>query len=185
MENRRSPVNFALAGTRASIVYTLRCTQRLLARLDQPIDGGHAAATSTTALGDWYANTLNVGRLRLLLCTSERTLLTVLLPAKDLGAFPDRLREAVVRMLTRLDVANGEVARERREMAWHQLGRTASRRILGSMNDFAFLAETYIRDEGPDVDLDAIATILNRAPCRPIEYQSPDRLTQAVFRRAS
>ena len=165
-------------------MYTLRCTQRLLARLGQPIADGRATAP-TTALGDWYANTLNVGRLRLVLCTSERTLLTVLVPARNLSAFPDRLCEAMARMLARLDVAPGEVAREEREMTWHQLGRTASRRILGSMNDFAFLAETCIRDDGPDADLDEIAAVLNRAPCRPIEYQSPDRFTQAVFSRAN
>jgi len=165
-------------------VYTIRCTQRLLARLSGSTPDVDAPR-STTALGDWYANTITVGRLRLILCTSERTLLTVLIPAKDLRSLPDRLRDAVARMLIRLEVPPGEIAREKREMMWHQLGRTASRQILGSMNDFAFLAETYIRDDGPAADLDDIAMLLNRAPCRPIEYQSPDRFTQAIFRRAS
>jgi hypothetical protein len=70
-------------------------------------------------------------------------------------------------------------------MAGHRFDRTRSRRILGSMNDFAFLAETYIRDDGPDADLDRIARMLNRAPCRPIQYNSPDRLTPTLFLRAS
>jgi len=163
-------------------VYTLRCTQRLLIRLGPPAND---LVGSTTALGDWYANTLNVGHRRLVLCTSARTLLTVLVPARELRSLPDRLRDAVGRMLTQLDIPPSQILRESREMRWHQLAPTASRQVLGSMNDFAFLAETYIRDDGPDVDLDAIALVLNRAPCRPIEYQSPDRYTQAVLRRAS
>lgn len=139
----------------------------------------------TTTLGDWYANTFNVGRLRLLLCTSERSLLTVILPARDLTEFPQRLPQAVGHTLAGLGVPAPQIAREQREMSWHRFDRTRSRQVLGSMNDFAFLAETYIRDDGPDADLDAVARLLNRAPCRPIKYESPDRLAPALFRRAS
>jgi hypothetical protein len=163
-------------------MFTLRCTQRLLARLDAPTA---TALPPTTVLGDWYANLLNVGRLRLVLCTSERTLLTVLVPAKELGALPDRLRTTVGRMLGHLAIPADAIAREDREMRWHQTGPTASRQVLGSMNDFAFLADTYIRDDGRDADLNAIAILLNRAPCRPIKYESPDRATQAAFGSAS
>jgi Domain of unknown function (DUF6933) len=161
-------------------MYTIRCTQRLLDRLGKP---AVEPVEPTTVLGDWYANTLNVGRLRLVLCTSERTLLTVLVQAKDLPSLPARVAAAAGRMLARLDIPSREIAREQREMSWHQLGRTAIRQILGSMNDFAFLAETYIRDDGPEADLDDIASALNRAPCRPIQYDSPERATQAIFRR--
>ena len=52
------------------------------------------------------------------------------------------------------------------------------------MNDLAFLAQTYIRDDGPDADLEAVARAINRSPCRPINYESPDRLTPALFQRA-
>ena len=165
-------------------MYTLRCTQHLLGRLGH-VSPATDPAEPTTVLGNWYANALNVGRLRLLLCTSERTLLTVLVPAKNLPTFPGRLREAIGRTLISLDIPVDQIAREQREMMWHQLGRTVSRHVLGSMSDFAFLAETYIRDDGPDVDLDQIGLILNRAPCRPIHYQSPDRFTREVFRSAS
>jgi hypothetical protein len=153
-----------------------------LARLGEPTA---ELVPPTTVLGDWYANLLNVGRLRLVLCSSERTLLTVLIPARDPAALPDRLRAAVARTLGYLAIPADAIAREDREMRWHQIGRTASRQVLGSMNDFAFLADTYVRDDGPDADLDAIAILLNRAPCRPIQYESPDRATQAAFRRAS
>lgn len=167
-------------------MYVLRCTQRLLARLRVPADPTVPESEPTTILGNWYANPLNVGRLRLVLCTSEKSLLPAIVPARDPAALPDRLREAVGRLLPRLGVERSDVQRELREMAWHQVGRTRSRQVLGSMNDFAFLADVYIRDKrgheaGADVDLDEIALTLARAPCRPIEYQSPDRLTRALF----
>lgn len=165
-------------------MFTIRCTRPLLTRLKvAPVPA--ESFEPTTVLGDWYANTLNVGRLRLLLCTSDRSLLTVLVPARDLGGFPKRLQDAVGRILPGLGVSVQQVAREQREMTWHQFNRTQNRQVLGSMNDFAFLAETYIRDDAPDVDLHSIACMLNRAPCRPIAYESPDRLTPALFRSAS
>lgn len=139
---------------------------------------------ATTTLGDWYAHTLNVGRLRLLMCTSERSLLTVLVPAKDITAFPERLRLAIGSTLASLGVPEPQIVREQREMRSHRFDRTRSRQVLGSMNDFAFLAETYIRDDGADVDLELVARFINRAPCRPIKYQSPDAATLELFRRS-
>ncbi len=169
-------------------MYVLRCTQRLLGRLGASVDPTAAEPEPTTTLGNWYANPLNVGRLRLILCTSEKSLLCTLVPARDPAALPDRLREAVGRLLPRLGIERSRVQRELREMAWHQVGPTRSRKVLGSMNDFAFLADTYIRDDGVDggmdVDLDEIALTLARAPCRPIKYQSPDRFTRALFHDA-
>lgn len=167
----------------SSLVFAIRCTQTLLKRLAAHPNDTDQSET-TTVLGDWYVNTLNVGRLRLLLCSSERSLLTAIIPAAPLRTFPDRLEQAIARILTGLPITASAIARERREMTWHRFDRTRSRHVLGSMNDFAFLAEGYIRDDGPDLDLERIAGMLNGAPCRPIQYQSPDRLTPALFARA-
>jgi len=167
-----------------SPVFTIRCTQALLKRV-APSPPSSDSPEPTTVLGDWYATTLNVGRLRLLLCSSERSLLTVIIPAAPLRSFPERLELAAARVLSQLAVAPDSIERELREMRWHQFGRTRSRQILGSMNDFGFLAEHFIRDDGADVDLARIEHMLNRAPCRPIQYQSPDRLVPALFRSAS
>ena len=63
-------------------MFTLRGTKKLLARLRMKPDV--QAPPSPTRLGDWYADTLNLGRERLVLCVSELTLLPVVVPA--LGA---------------------------------------------------------------------------------------------------
>lgn len=167
----------------SSLVFAIRCTQTLLKRLAaHPNDSDESEAT--TVLGDWYVNTLNVGRLRLLLCCSERSLLTAIIPAAPLRTFPERLEQAVARILTGLPITASAIARERKEMTRHRFDRTRSRHVLGSMNDFAFLAEEYIRDDGLGLDLERVAGMLNGVPCRPIRYQSPDRLTPALFAHA-
>ena len=58
---------------------TLRCTKKLLDRMRVKPD--MQPPPSTTKLGDWYADTLNMGRERLVLCVSELTLLPVVEPA--------------------------------------------------------------------------------------------------------
>lgn len=165
-------------------MYTLRCTQLLLARLSAPTPIGIDAPPPTTILGDWYANRLNVGRRQLIICTSERSLLTVVVPAKNLPQLPERLRHAVTRLLQRLDIPLPQIVREEREMRWHQIGRTASRRVLGSLNEFVLLASHYVDDAADDEDLDNVGLRLSRTPCRPIPYQFPDQYTQALFRQA-
>lgn len=164
-------------------MFTIRCTRRLLSRLGPPVDEDRVTEP-TTILGDWYANVLNVGRKRLILCTSERTLLSVLVPARDLSGFPERLRQAVGRSLAGLGVSAPMVDRELREMRWHQYARTANRRVLGSMNDFALATRWYLEDE-PDADLDELGRRLSRAPCSPIEAVFPDRFTQTLFEPAT
>jgi hypothetical protein len=161
-------------------MYSLRCTQALLDRLKQS-PSRDAPPAATTVLGDWYANRLNVGRLRLVLLTSERSLLCVLTPARDLTQLHNRLLAALAESLHALNIAPRHIEHELREMQSFQYARTASRQVLGSMNDFAFLADTYLRDEGREPDLLRAAQFLNRTPCSPIAYQSPDRLVPELF----
>jgi hypothetical protein len=69
---------------------TFRCTKRVAERFRLQLDDG--APVSTGILGDWYANLLNIGRQRLVLCVSERTLLPVILPARK-DSFPGQFGE--------------------------------------------------------------------------------------------
>jgi len=59
----------------------LRCTQRLVARLKRP--EAPANVPSTTRLGDWYGNILQVGRRQHLLSISERSRLPVVIPIRE------------------------------------------------------------------------------------------------------
>lgn len=161
---------------------TLRCTQKLLRR--GLAESAGAEERPSTLLGDWYANLLICRRQHLVLCVSGRTLLPVLVPAKDLKALPSRLSEAVCTVLGRLGVDVAGVEQERRKMQVFRIGRTANRSVLGSLNDFAFQLEHGLAAH-PERSLMDHALWLAETPCKPIEYASPQRATVALFLTAT
>jgi len=146
----------------------------LLARL------GHAPAKepglSSTRLGDWYANLVFLRGARLVLCVSERTLLPVVLHARDLATLGARLASAAGDVLAAIGVP-AEVAHDERDrMAEVVFARTASRRVLGSMSDLAYLLAA---DFDPNASLLDLALKLAETPCGPLGMESPTRATLA------
>lgn len=83
-----------------------------------------------------------------------------------LTRFPAAATNAFLRLGVRAAVVEGEVA----EMADVRLGTTVSRRVVGSMTDFAFLFDGY-RDGY--LSLADISARLAEAPCGPLEMRSP------------
>lgn len=63
-------------------------------------------------------------------------------------------------------------------MADVAIGRTASKRVLGSMNDFAWMIDGYL--EGTTSLLD-VSLRLAETPCSPLEMDTPRRATVALF----
>jgi hypothetical protein len=125
---------------------TLCCTQKLLRRMrvGQP---EVASAPPTNALGNWYANLLHIGRMQMVMATSERTLLTVLLPATDLRkSLAPNLCETVFHLLYEIGVDPDRAAQEAEAMREVRIGRTENRSVLGSMNDFSRGLGWYVHD---------------------------------------
>jgi hypothetical protein len=163
-------------------MFTLRCTQKLLRR------GIPAPATEdttpSTLLGDWYANILFSKPQQLVLCISERTLLPVIVPAKDIRQLASRVREMAITVLTELGIDAAAVKAEAERMQSSLVGRTANKRVLGSLNDFMFQLEHGLH-MAPERSLLEHALWLAETPCKPIEYASPDRATIALFNSSS
>ena len=163
-------------------MYTLRCTRPLLGKLGPLTPRGEGPEPEpTTVLGNWYANRLNVGKHRLVLCTSERTLLSVVVPAKDLPNLPGRLAESLAVLLRSLDVSARVIAKEVREMSWVRFDRTLSRSVLGSMNDMALHADAYFRRPGDVLYLDDLDRYLSRNICGALNYKLPAEATMELF----
>ena len=158
---------------------TVRCTQKLLRRLNVTSD----AAASTTLLGDWYANVLFSRPQQLVLCVSERTLLPVVLPAKELQTLVPRLSSVVGEILLQLGVNPALVKTEQNEMRSFAYGHTQNRRVLGSLNDFMFMLAHYLKAR-PNVTLIEHSLHLAETPCKPIGHSSPDRVTSELFKTA-
>jgi hypothetical protein len=163
------------------MMVTLRCTQKLLRRVP-----GALPATSvkpTTLLGDWYANLLYRKPQQLVVCVSERTLLPVIVPAKEIHTLPARLALAVREVLLALGISPSLAAREHSEMQEFVFGRTQNKRVLGSLNE-RMSELSYIMDRRPNESLLNRSLFLAEAPCKPIGYNSPDRATRELFASA-
>jgi hypothetical protein len=136
------------------------------------------APTSSTTMGDWYANLLYTRRGQLILAVSERTLLPVLVPAAEAKSFPMRLTNAVAEVLQAIGISAEAIDREIAEMSPITIARTANRSVLGILSEFAFAASIGLER---DYSLVGLAVWLAETPCKPIKMDSPDRVTKAAF----
>ncbi|MGB5104861.1 MAG: hypothetical protein WBO04_16295 [Steroidobacteraceae bacterium] len=122
-------------------MFTLRCTRKLLKRLGARPSS--EAITPTTVLGDWYANLLYRRPQQLVLAMNERSLLCVLVPAVPVDQLGQRLGDAVADLLLEIGVPSPLVAAELQAMETMAVGATASRAVLGCMNDAVMQLEAY------------------------------------------
>ena len=159
-------------------MFALRCTQKLLDRVKAAPDP--VPAPPDTVLGDWYANLVRVGRVQVVLAVSERTLLPVVVPAKEGQTVARRVTEAIEPMLVSIGVPAEAVIAERDAMRDVAIARTASRRALGSLNDLAFQLQVGLV-HFPDRTLLQHSLWLAQTPLKLIEYGAPDRATVAAF----
>ena len=158
----------------------LRCTQKLSRRLK--VAPALESVQSSTRLGDWFANLFYLGRQPLIIFVSSKTLLPVILPARNMRAVADQLRIGLGGHLQRLGVPRQAIERELFEMAQHAFAPTNSRSVLGTMNDFVgslqFVAKYY--PERPWT-AESLEDELVETPCRPTGYRSPHEATLGVF----
>jgi len=159
-------------------MFALRCTQKLLDRINVSPDP--APVPPDTVLGDWYANLVRAGRTQVVLAVSERTLLPVVLPARDGRTVARRIAEAIEPMLSSIGVPIEVANAERHAMQDSVIAKTASRRVLGSLNDLAFQLQVGLQ-HFPDRPLLAQSLWLAQTPLKLIEHTSPDRATLAAF----
>jgi hypothetical protein len=160
-------------------VYTLRCTGKLLKRLGPVTEA--AREPPTTVLGDWYATLVYAPGMQLVLLTSERTLLPVVVQAREARTLLERFPLALARVLAELKVPLAAIDREVKAMAGPRIGKTASRQVLGTMNDFQRMMPYH---PWPPASSTALALELAEAPCGPIGMRSPDDLTGELFAQA-
>lgn len=158
-------------------MFTLRATRKLLTRMNASPDP--APAPPTTILGDWYAHLAPGG---LVVCVSETTLLPVVLSEDALPALRTELPRAVASVLGALGIDEDAISRERFAMAKSTVSTTANRRVVGFLNEFAFLIETELEYE-PHRSLPEIALRLAQTPCNASSPNViwPDRATRSAF----
>jgi hypothetical protein len=158
---------------------TVRCTAKLLRRLKQ--SPPTALERSTNQLGDWYATILSVRPAHLILLVNEPTRLAAVLPAREISTLAKRIPDAILEVLRELGADNAALDSEHLEMAEIRFDRTASRSVVGTMNDFSFLMDWGRSREGAPHDLLRLAMDLNRTPVGPLKYERPDDVARRTF----
>lgn len=165
-------------GGQTAVVFVVRGTKKLLDRVGK-VDAADERP-STTVLGDWYA-TVWFWRPQVALFVNERTLIPVLLPMAPASTVVERLALALPETSRDPGLDPRFVEEEVAAMAEHHVATTASRSVLGVMNEFKHMADGYLR-RGDDVELTELALWLAQTPCGPLykSHVSPDRELRAV-----
>jgi hypothetical protein len=151
----------------------------LLVRLKQV--GDLPPVESTTRLGDWYGNILRIGRREHLLFISERSRLPVVLPIREVKQLGTVFQDAVCERLSIVGVAAGDIADERVRMSELGFGRTRNRSLLGTLNDFAFMAQSVDARRSEPESPEELMRFLSQTPILPLDRASPIELTRAAF----
>lgn len=158
-------------------MYSLHCTKKLLDRIKPSI--AVSLPPPTTALGNWYATAL-FWKPQLALLVNERTLLPVLMPLAPASTLTARFPDELAAILDRHGASRAVIEREMAAMSDVALAKTANRSIVGTMNEFSFLAEGY-REYLETSDLITLSMRLAETPCSPIKHNSPARLLKESF----
>ena len=156
----------------------IRGTKKFLDRVGRPVPGEVA---SSGVLGDWYANPL-YWRPQAAMFVNERCLLPVMVPFAPATLVVSRLPAAFADVAARIGVDGGALRRELDTMGEYVLAKTASRRVLGMMNDFSHLADAY-REGRDSVPLLELSLWLAQVPCSLLygKSTSPDSELIALF----
>ncbi|GLY01577.1 MULTISPECIES: hypothetical protein [Actinoplanes] len=158
----------------------VRATRKLLDLVGPP--DIEPAYEDTTELGPWYATVLP-WRPRVALLVSETTLLPILTPLTPAAGWPTRIATAVATVLDAHGVPISFIENEVRQMDDRRLATTASRSIVGVMNDYVSLAKAH-RNHGDEPSHLDLSLRLSRTPFRPLYSRnvSPDRELAAMTR---
>ena len=109
---------------------------------------------------------------------SEKSLLTVAIPVWETNNLVPLFRLRVANLLGLIGAHPKVIAKEISHYDQVQYGKTASRSILGSLNDFAwhyqYKAEKAI--DKSDLSLSKVELAMSQMPCKPIDYKRPSEV---------
>ena len=163
------------------IVYSVHATKKLVDRVKQRPQP--AVAEPSSMLGNWYATFVG-WRPQVALLVNERTLLPVLMPLAPAATMLERFPAELAAVLRALEVPDEFIVQELAAMGHGVFAKTANRSVVGSMNEFVFLAEAW-RDGGRTDDLLTMSRYLADVPCSPLDksHGFPDREVAALVER--
>jgi hypothetical protein len=162
-------------------VFVVHATKKVLDRCGGP---SPADGPTTTALGAWYATAL-FWKPQVALFVNEPTRLPVFIRLAPAATLVARFVTDLGVILAGHGLDPRFIDSELAEMTEHRLAKTASRSVLGTMNDFSYLADAYREQRGVD-DLVDLSLYLAHTPCGPLRdgHGFPDLELEALAARA-
>ena len=127
-----------------------------------------------TILGSWCAHIFYFGHRQFSILTNERTLFTIIVPAKSIINIEIVLPQTVAKVLERYEIPKQSSAIVLKQLSEVQFTRNTNRQVLGSMNDFIKNAK-FILEDTPDISLIDLSLQLCQMPCSPIQMKSPKK----------
>jgi hypothetical protein len=149
---------------------TIHITKKVADRLKEDIKS--VPTGEETILGFWCAHLFYSGHNQFLMVTNEKTLLTVVFPAKELKNINKIFPNTVDMVLQKYSIPNKLRENIFRQLSKIEYSRNTKKQVLGSMNDFIKLSKYYI-DDVPDLSLKDLSLKLCDTPCSPIQMKSP------------
>ncbi len=158
--------------------FTIHATKKLLDRVKQSVEEPVEPATE---LGNWYATAL-FWKPQVAMFVNERTLLPVFMPLAPAAKLAQRFPAAARQVLDAHGVDPRFVDAEITSMGEGHYAKTASRSILGVMNEFAYLGDAHRQYHGADDDLVALSVRIAETPTSPLykRHISPDDELRAL-----
>lgn len=160
------------------MAFILHCTKKLLDRIKPSAMSSDCA--SSTILGNWYATAL-FWKPQVALLVNERTLLPVLMPLAPATDLATRFPSYLDNVLAADGMQQQFIEQELAQMTAVQYAKTSNRSVVGTMNQFSYLAERY-RDYLETNDLLELSIKLSETPYSPL-YKgavSPDRESERL-----
>jgi hypothetical protein len=169
-------------------VQIIHCTKKLLKELEASPKGSITPEQSSGFLGPWHANLIRIERRKCLLLTNDRTLYSFLVTGvkkKDLGNFRELFSLHLNMNLVREDFSPGDINKALEEYGEIAIAPSASRSVLGSMNDLAYQADFLVSRAGglEKGDMLTVNMMLNRIPMGAIKYRYSIDQVYELFNR--
>jgi hypothetical protein len=156
-------------------VFVVHGTKKFLDRVHSDAPPAPNPLPATTVLGAWYATVL-FWQPQVALFVNEPTRLPLFVALAPGATVIRRMTQTATAVFITLGLSEGFIAQEIAEMSSHQLAKTTNRSVLGTMNDFAYLADAH-RAPNKTTDLLQMSLHLAQTPCGPLYRSriSPDR----------
>ena len=164
----------------------IHCTQKLIKELGNP-PLQNREEPNKEGLGNWYANLLRIDRRKCILFTNEKTLYSFLIPKVKKTNLKNIIDEFLFNLNMNLQ-AEGftlevitKVMQECQEMGF---AKTASKTVLGAMNQLAFEAEYLILQRYEGIERTRILLVnkdINRSLMRGSRHLHPIEMLQELL----